>query len=163
MVTAVREPRAVAVVRGVPHCVALGQQRAITLKVQNSSRGVAIGVLHVGHHNLSSDDLWMPEISSSALSNGCSWYARTDGSGHFCYGGKRRDAPFGFVSGDEVSAVVDRRTHSDNVNGNGVVRFLRNGKALDEADPLPVGFPEEAMLVVCFSFKGGSVNIVSFE
>ena len=51
-----------------------------------------------------------------------------------------RDAPVDFGSGDEVSAVDDRHTHSGNVS-NGVVRFLCKWKALmAEAEPLcPLG------------------------
>ena len=54
------------------------------------------------------------------------------------------------------------RTHSGN-DSNGVVRFLRNGKALEEAKPLHIGFAEEAVLVVNFYYESESVNIVSFE
>ena len=76
----------------------------------------------------------------------------------------RRYAPFSFGSGDDVSAVVDRRTHSGN-GSNGVVRFLRNGKALmAEAEPLlPIEFAEEAVLVMSFGLEGGSAKIVNFE
>ena len=51
--------------------------------------------------------------------------------------------PRWLCSGDEFSAVVDRRTHSGNGNGNGVVWFLRYGKALmAEAKILcPLGSP----------------------
>ena len=147
-------------VRVVPHCVAVGQQRALTVQLQGQPGGVAIGVLPVGHPNLSSDGLCLPGDSGSALSIGCSWYTYPDGSGgYFWHGGKYRDAPIGFVSGDEVRAVVDRRSGS----GNGVVRFYRNGKALAEAEPLPIVFPEEAVFVVSFGFAGGGVKILSFE
>ena len=164
MVTAVLKPAFVsyATVRVVPHSVALGQQRAITVKVQIPSNGVVIGVLHVGHPNLSSEGLRVPGSSGSALFNGCSWCTYGDGSGHFFYGGKYRAASVDFVSGDEVSAVVDRRTHSGN-GSNGVVRFIRNEKTLEKAEPLPIGFTEEAVLVMSFRFIGGIVKIVSFE
>ena len=82
-----------------------------------------------------------PFTAAAPFSNGCCWYTDTDGRGYFSYGGNRRAAAFGFVSGDELSAVVDSRTHSGNGNSNGLVRFLRNGKALmAEAEPLcPLG------------------------
>ena len=87
---------------------------------------------------------------------------RYDGSGRFFYGGKYRAASVGFDSGNEVSAVVDR-THSGN-GSNGVVRFLRNGKALAvELESLPIGFAEAAVFVVSFNYEGGSVKTVSFE
>ena len=144
MVTAVRQPSQYVIVRIVPHFVALGQQRVLTVQLQMSDyRGVAIGVLPVGHINLSSDSLWLPGDSNSSLSNGCSWCTYGKGIGHFFYRGSHHDAPFGFANDDEVSAVVDRLTHSGN-GSNGVVRFLRNGKALAEAEPLPIGFAEEA-------------------
>ena len=118
MVTVVRDPGlCYASVWSVPHCVAVGQQKALTVQLQGQSGGVAIGVLPVGHPNLSSEDLWLPGASGSALSIGCCWYTVCDGSGgRFYYGGKERSAPAGFGSGDEVSAVVDRRSGS----GNGV-------------------------------------------
>ena len=134
------------------------------MQLQGQSGGVGIGVLPVGHPTLSSEDLWLPGDSDSALSNGCSWYTVCDGSGgRFYYGGKESSARVGFGSGDEVSAVVDRHTHSGNGNGNGMVRFLRNGKALAKAEPLPIGFAEEAVLVVSFYNKGGGAKIVNFE
>ena len=57
--------------------------------------------------------------------------------------------------------MVNRRTHSGN-GSNGVVRFLRNRKAL-MAEPLPIGFAEEAVFVVSFEVEGGSAKIVSLE
>ena len=57
--------------------------------------------------------------------------------------------------------MVDRRTHSGNGNGNGVVRFLRNGRSLAEAEPVPIGFAEEAVFVVCFARKGATVLFLS--
>ena len=91
--------------------------------------------------------------SGSALSNGCSWYTAISGGGHFFYGGARIDAPGRFDTGDEVSAAVDRRTHSGN-GSNGMVGFLRNWKALiAEAETLPIEFAEEAVLVVSFYAK----------
>ena len=163
MVTAAREPKPCATVRVVPHSVALGQQKCLTVKVQMPSAyvSVGVGVLPVDHPDLSSDDLDVPGDSDSALYNGCSWYTYGDGSGHFYYSRTWRVAPAAFVSGDEVSTVVDRRTHSDNGSGNGVVRFLRNGKALPEAEPLPIGFAREAVLVVNFCCSGGREKIVS--
>ena len=160
VVTAVRTPSEYASVRVVPHCVAVGQQRALTVQLQGQPGGVAIGVLPVGHPTLSSEVLWLPGASGSALSNGCSWYTVCDGGGgRFYYGGKYRDAPVGFFSGAEVRAAVDRRSGS----GNGVVRFYRNGKAL-QADPLlPIAFAEEAAFVVSFGYAGGGVKILSFE
>ena len=160
MVTAVRDPGlCYASVRVVPHCVAVGQQRALTVQLQGQPGGVAIGVLPVEHLNLSSKDLFLPGDSRSALSIGCSWYTNSDGIGCFWHGGNIRDAPVGFGSGVEVRAVVDRRRGS----GNGVVWFYRNGKALAEAEPLPIVFPEEAVFVVSFGFAGGGVKILSFE
>ena len=159
MVTAVRTPSGYAAVRVVPHCVAVGQQKALTVQLQGQSGGVAIGVLPVGHPNLSSEDLWLPGNSDSALSTGCCWYTYLDGSGNFYYGGKERSAPVGFVSGDEVRTVVDRRSGS----GNGVVRFYRNGKALLTEPLLPIAFPEEAVFVASFGYAGGGVKILSFE
>ena len=167
MVTQVRDPGLCdASVRVVPHCVAVGQQRAFTVQLQGQSGGVGIGVLPVGHPTLSSEDLWLPGDSDSALSNGCSWYTVCDGSGgRFYYGGKESSARVGFGSGDEVSVVVDRRTHSGNDSGNGVVRFLRNGKALmsETERPLPIAFPGEAVFVVSSTFEGRSARIVRFE
>ena len=159
MVTAVRTPSAFATVRVVPHSVALGQQRALTMKLQNSSKGVSFGVVPVGHPKLSSNGLMMPGHCESALSKGCCWC--TFGIGIFYNGGKYRAAPVGFACGDEVRVVVDRRPHSGN-GSNGVVQFFLNDKAL-EAEPLPIGFVEEAVLVVSFYFKGDGVKIVSFE
>ena len=92
---------------------------------------------------------------------GCSWYSDYNGRGYFYNGGNICGASVGFVSGDEVSAVVNRRTHSGN-GSNGVVRFLRNRKAL-MAEPLPIGFAEEAVFVVSFEVEGGSAKIVSLE
>ena len=161
MVTAVCQPSRFATVRVVPHSVALGQQRALTVQLQNDAICVAIGVLPVSHPNLS-DDMYVPGRSDSALFNGCSWYTFFGGRGYFYYGGKCRFTPVGFGSGDEVSAVVDRLIRNDYVNDNGVVRFLRNGKAL-EMEPLPVGFAEEAVLVVSFGIEGGSAKVVCFE
>ena len=161
MVTAVRQPSPYVIVRIVPHFVALGQQRVLTVQLQMSDyRGVAIGVLPVGHINLSSDSLWLPGDSNSSLSNGCSWYTIIRGRGYFFYGGKCRAAPVGFGSGDEVSAVVDRHTNSRSENG--VLWFLCNGKALVEVEPLPIGFAKDAVLVISFRYSG-SAKIVSFE
>ena len=84
MVIAVRQPTYVryATVRVVPHSVALGQQRCLTVNMQMSKyKGVVIGVLPVGHQNLSTDGLNVPGDITSALYNGCSWYTRYDGSG----------------------------------------------------------------------------------
>ena len=159
MVTAVRTPSGYASVRVVPHCVAVGQQRALTVQLQGQPGGVAIGVLPVEHLNLSSKDLFLPGDSRSALSIGCSGYTNSDGSGCFSYGGKSRAAPFGFVSGDEVRAVVDRRRGS----GSGVVRFYRNGKALQPEPLLPIAFAEEAVFVVSFGYADAGVKILSFE
>ena len=139
MVTAVHQPRygSYATVRVVPQSVALGQQRCLTVQVRMSKyKGVAIWILPVGHLNLSSDSLYVRGESDSALSMGCSGYIAYFSSGLFFYGGNYRAAPVGFCSGDVVSAVVDRRTHSGN-GSNGMVRFLRNGKALmAETEPL---------------------------
>ena len=74
--------------------------------------------------------------------------------------------PVGFRSGDEVSAVVDRPTHSGNDNGNGVVGFLRNWEGTGTGTaPVPIGFAEEDVLVISFGggFVGGGARIVSFE
>ena len=80
MVTAVRDPGLYyASVRVVPHCVAVGQQRALTVQLQGQPGGVGIGVLPVGHPNLSSKDLFLPGDSGSALSIGCCWYTNLDG------------------------------------------------------------------------------------
>ena len=167
MVTQIRDPGlCYASVRVVPHYVAVGQQRDLTVQLQGQPGGVTIGVLPVEHHNHSSADLRLPGHSLSALSIGCCWYTVCDGGGgRFYYGGKERSAPVGFGSGDEVSAVVDRHTHSGNGNGNGMVRFLRNGKALmsETERPLPIGFPEEAVFVVSFIWEGRSARIVRFE
>ena len=57
--------------------------------------------------------------------------------------------------------MVDRRTHRGN-GSNGVVRLLRNGKAL-ESKSLHIGFTEEAVLVVSFGSAGQPARIVSFE
>ena len=160
MVTQIRDPGlCYASVRVVPHCVAVGQQRALTVKVQSNAKGVGIGVLPVGHPNLSSEDLWLPGHSGCALCIDCSWYTNSDGIGCFWHGGNIRDAPVGFGSGVEVRAVVDRRRGS----GNGVVRFYRNGEALAEAELLPIVFPEEAVFVVSFGYACGGVKILSFE
>ena len=160
MVTAVRTPSGYASVRVVPHCVAVGQQRALTVQLQGQPGGVAIGVLPVGHPNLSSADLFLPGHSLSALSNGCSWYTYPDGGGgRFYYGGKYRDAPVDFFSGAEVRAAVDRRSGS----GNGVARFYRNGKALQTEPLLPIAFAEEAVFVVSCGHAGGGVKILSVE
>ena len=160
MVTQVRDPGLCdASVRVVPHCVAVGQQRALTVQLQGQPGGVAIGVLPVEHLNLSSKDLFLPGDSRSALSIGCSWYTNSDGSGYFWHGGNIRASPIGFVSGDEVRAAVDRRSGS----GNGVVRFYRNGKALLTEPLLPIAFPEEAVFVASFGYAGGGVKILSFE
>ena len=83
---------------------------------------------------------------------GCSWFTYVNtGSGHIYYGGIHRGAPGGFDSGDAASAVVDR-THCED---DGVVRFRRNWKALEykgkEAESIPIGFPEEAVLLVSFA------------
>ena len=93
---------------------------------------------------------------------GCSWYSDYHDRGYFFNGGNICGASVGFVSGDEVSAVVDRLTHSGN-GSYGVVRFLRNGKALEMEEPLPIGFSEEAVLVICFGLEGEGAKIVSFE
>ena len=53
---------------------------------------------------------------------------------------------------------MDRRSG----NGNGVVRFYRNGKAL-QTKPLPIAFAEKAVFVVSFGIAGGGVKILSFE
>ena len=55
-----------------------------------------------------------------------------------------------------ITAEVDRRY------GNGVVRFYRNGYAV-EAEPLPIAFSEEAVFVVTFGFEGASARIVGFS
>ena len=109
--------------------------------------------------NFSSECLNVPGNPFSALSNGCSWYTATNGSGYLYYGDNAYGG-FGFDSGDEVSAVVDRTP--SNSGSNGVVRFLRNRKAL-ETKPLPIGFADDAVLVVSFGRKGGCAKIVSFE
>ena len=58
-----------------------------------------------------------------------------------------------------MRAAVDRRRGS----GNGVVRFYRNGKALQTEPLLPIAFAEEAVFVVSFRYNGGVVKIVSFQ
>ena len=140
MVIAVRYIVRYATVRVVPHSVVVGQQRCLTVKLRHTKKGIGIGVLPVGHHNLNSDDLGITGESGSYLSNGCIWYTTFGGRGYFTYGGKVHAAPVGLDSGDEVSAAVDRRTNSGN-GSKGVVRFLRNGKALDTEPLCPLGLP----------------------
>ena len=55
-----------------------------------------------------------------------------------------------------ITAEVDRRY------GNGVVRFYRNGYAV-EAEPLHIAFSEEAVFVVTFGFEGASSRIEGFS
>ena len=111
VVIAVRYIVRYATVRVVPHSVVVGQQRCLTVKLRHTKKGIGIGVLPVGHHNLNSDDLGITGESGSYLSNGCIWYTTFGGRGYFTYGGKVHAAPVGLDSGDEVSAVVDRRTN----------------------------------------------------
>ena len=78
---------------------------------------------------------------------------QTDGYGRFCYRGKCGAAPRGgFVSGDEVSALVDS-THC----GNDI------GKVLEKAEPLPIEFTEETFFVLGFVCKNGGANLVTVE
>ena len=164
VITAVRDPSHYATVWVVPHSVALGQQRCLTVQLRMPQcKAVAVGVLPVGHPNLSDDGLGVPGYLDSALSNGCSWYTDYYSRGLFFYSGKECAAPFGLSSWDEASAVVDRRTHCKSDNGNGEVRFLCNGKALEDTEPLPIGFAEEAVLVICFGLEGGGAKIICFE
>ena len=74
----------------------------------------------------------------------------------FYNGGKGRRSDCGFVSGDVITAEVDRRY------GTGVVRFYSNDDAV-EAEPLPIAFSEEAAFVVTFGFEGASARIVGFS
>ena len=90
MVTAVHRPTDFATVRVVPHSVALGHQRALTVQVQNSAMGAGIEVLPVGHPDLSSEGLWLPGSSGGAISMGCNRYTATHCSGYFHYGGHLR-------------------------------------------------------------------------
>ena len=62
--------------------------------------------------------------------------------------------------GNDVRVEVDR-TDGGN-GGTGLVRFFLNEKPL-VTEPLPIGFAQEAVLVVCFGFDGGGAKIVSFK
>ena len=157
VVTAVHLPRyvAFAMVRVLPHRVALGQQGCLTLKVLNAY-GVAIVVLPMWHPPLSSGSQDVPGYRNS----GCCWW-RYGGWAYFYNGGQGHDAPAVFDRDDEVSVAVDRHTSSGN-SSNGAVWFLRNGKPLANTQPLPIQFAEEATLVVGFGNRQGKAKIVSF-
>ena len=157
-VTALRIPKEFfASVRVVPHTVGMGQVRSLSVVVLKAEKAVALLLIPVGHPSLCVDGLQRPGLQGT-LSRGCCWstHTKSRGMARFYNGGKGRRSHCGFVSGDVITAEVDRRY------GTGVVRFYSNGDAV-EAEPLPIAFSEEAVFVVTFGFEDASARIVGFS
>ena len=150
-VTALRIPKEFfASVRVVPHTVDMGKVRSLSVVVLKAEKAVALGIIPVGHSSLCVDGLQGPGLQG-ILSRGCCWSTHTKNGGmaRFYNGGKGRRSHCGFASGDVITAEVDRRY------GTGVVRFYRNGDAV-EAEPLPIASS-------AFGFEGASARIVGFS